>query len=296
MENDIVTIWSVLKNEPLLIKYCKENNDKEFFTVLHPDFNINVLQWLLWYVGSGVRSFVQVKYGSFSRKDWAFHKIEILYNNLSKEIWKELVHSSTGFSNKCKTIHYFTRNAYTIDIKHLEEINKMFDSVNGRFAYSHIADEYGYTPGKYVEFHRKRQEIFRKKAKTKVDNMVKKYHELESSLKNELHLSTMIEYYDEIKERSNQGFIENNPIIRKKIIDIIKSRIEVFLIHENLFNDELTKIEKEEEKLNRGLSQVSNHSWIINAYKNIIKGTNEEKIINNYLSIKKINLYNDTTN
>lgn len=289
-------IWKVLNNDKQLIEYCQSNINIDNFLEYHPTFRINIIQWCLWYIGSGVRSFSHVKFGEHSRKEWAFHKIDILHKYLPKNIWKELVHSSTGFSNKCKTYHYFTRNAYTVEPCHLDKINEWFDEVNGRFLYTHVKDEYGYTPVNYVEFHRKRQEIFRKKIKPKADVLVQKYHVLEENLKECEGFDSIVEYHDGIRKLSYQKYVENNLDKRKKIVEIIKLRIEAHLLHHNLFNDELSEIEKKEEECNRGLSQTSNHKWIIKAYISLLEGTPEEKRINLYLNFKKITIYNDTIN
>jgi len=292
--NDLPEVWNLFKNEQEFIARCQSatDDDIDFFKTLHPTFQVNLLQWCLWNVGSGIRAFNKVKYGSYNRKQWAYHKIQILHDYLPIQIWKELVHSSTGFSNRCKSIHYFTRNTYSIDKDHLDKINRWFDEVNGRFMYSHSVDEYGYTPGQYVEFHRKRSEIFKSRAKDKVDIIVRKYHDLEINLCEELHFNNILDFYEALKNISNNSFddIKIDNTIRKKILEITKMRIESHLIHENLFNDELSKVEKKEEELKRGLSQMTNHLSIIKSYRNILEKTYEGTIIDNILKIKKITI------
>ena len=283
-------IWKFLNNDKQLIEYCQSNKEIVRFLELHPNFNINILQYCLWYIGSGVRSFSHVRYGDYSRKEWAFHKIEIMHKYLPKNIWKELVHSSTGFSDKCKTYHYFTRNAYTVEPQHLDKINQWFDEVNGRFLYTHFKDDYGYTPVEYIEFHRKRQEIFRKKIKSKVDVIVKKYHDLENELKTVEGFESIIAYHNGIRELSYQGYKEDSSQKRKKIFEIVKLRLEAHQLHDNYFEDELSKIEKLEEQANRGLSQMSNHAWIIKAYISLLKDSVEEDRLKLYLNFKKISI------
>jgi len=281
----MTTIWDIFKNEYLFIQSLRERKDKEFFLSFHPKMQISILQWLLWYVSSGVKTFTFVKHGNYSRKDWAFHKIKLMHDNLPRETWKAIVNLSTGFSDKCKTIHFFTRNAYSVDKEQLDMINIWFDEVNGRFAYSHLPDEYGYTPEEYVNFHRKRQEIFRKKAKPKIDHIVKQYRILEYDLRDYMQVN-----YEEMLQLGNVDIFIEDANIRKKIVDITKLRIESHLIHENIFKDELSMIEKNEEAANRGLSQRTNHLWMIRAYRKIIKGTPEGLILENFIKIKKADL------
>jgi len=290
-ETEPDNIWDIFKNESEFIKQCRTNKNKEFFIEYHPTFRLTILQWCLWYVGSGIRAFFKIKFGKHSRKDWAFHKIFLMHEHLPKEIWHALVHCPTGFSDKCKTIHYFARNCYTIDKEQLDQINLWFDEVGGRFTYTYNRDEYGYTPGNYVEFHRKRHEIFRDKAKQKVDPLVQKYHYQENILRDMLEKDLMTEFYDYLKELNETPFVFDDIEIRKKILEIAKIRIESHLIHESLFNDELSKIEKTEESNKRGLTQISNHLWIINIYRKLIKDTFEGKILETFIIKKKINIY-----
>ena len=154
----MTNIWDYINSDTKLIDYL-QTCDRNSLCSYHSHFNITVLQWLLWYIGSGIRAYT-VK-NNISRKDWAFLKIELIKSSLTKVIWKKLVHTSTGFSDKCSTIHFFTRNAYTVDNSHLAMINNWLDECNGRFKYAYVKDEYGYKPGEYVNFHRVRQEKFR---------------------------------------------------------------------------------------------------------------------------------------
>lgn len=284
------SVWDIIKNEQLLIISCRKQN-KEFFTKYHPEQNINVLQWFLRYIGSGVRAFVQVKYGNYNRKEWAFHKVEILHDNLPTSIWSELVHASTGFSKKCKTIHYFTRNAYTVNKNHLHQINLWFDEVKGRFTYTHLPDEYGYTPGEYVDLHRKRQEVFRKrnnKHQGEIDELVKKYHDLECDLAESFNCQNRNEFYNALKILGNSEIKEEDINVCKKILEIAKIRIKSHCIHDSMFDDELKVIERSEELQNRGLSQMSNHLWIIKAYMNILKDTPQGKLLDEFIKAKGV--------
>lgn len=291
MSEPTENVWNIVGNDQQFEHSCLYINDKSFFTQYHPRYQINVLQWCLWYVGSSTKAFAQEKFESFSRKQWAFNRIKTMYEHLPKDIWRELVHMNTGYSNKCKTIHYFSRNGYSIEPYHLDSINKWFDEVNGRFTYTYSKDEYGYTPGDYVEFHRKRSELFRKKVKDRVDKLVKKYHYLENKLREFLAIKTMKEFYEGLKLVNNIDTFYEQDDVRKQIVDILKVRLESHIIHETLFKDELTLVEKKEELLNRGLSQCSNHLWIINAYRKIISGTIEGILIERIIEAKKITIY-----
>jgi len=279
------TIWEVFKHDQIFINYLTAQKDIQFYTSIHPSMQINLLQWFLWYIGSGVRAFNEVLHGNFSRKDWAFHKIDLMHKYLPKEIWKELVHSSTGYSDKCKTIHFFARNAYSVKPEHLDAINTWLDEVNGRFCYSHFPDDYGYLPGEYVSFHRKRQEVFRKRGKNRIDPLVKKYHDLEVKIRD--YIDTR---YGDIKIVGNSNTVIDDTNIRKLMVESAKVRIESHIIHENIFNDELSIIEKVEEKSNRGLSQNSNHLWMIKTYRKLIKDTPEGIILENFIKAKKVNI------
>jgi len=290
IEND-ESLWDCLKNDIKLKYVCQNILDINYFTKIHDEFKINVLQWLLWHIGSGIRTFSQIKFGNHSRKDWAFHKIEILHENLPKEIWSKIVHSSTGYNKLCKTIHFFTRHAYTVDKNQLDMINTWFDEVNGRFAYSHMRDEHGYTPGDYVNFHRNRQEIFRKKVKKIVDPLVKKYHVIEDELRNNWKkyiVSDFDNYYDWLKDIKEGVEYDFPAEFRQKIMEIAKYRIDSHVIHETYLRDEISAIEKIEEEAKRGLSQNTNHLWIVKIYQIILDKTKEGIFLNNYLKSKKI--------
>jgi hypothetical protein len=217
---------------------------------------------------------------NYSRKDWAFYKIEIIKRSLTKVLWKKLVHTSTGFNEKCSTIHFFTRNAYTVDNNHLAMINKWLDECNGRFKYAHLRDEYGYKPGEYVNFHRIRQDKFRNYIKPKVDNLTNIYHKLENQIKN-VWENNNLDFFDWLKEIATETpdigedeiYIGSSKI-RMKILEAAKVRIESHLLHEKLFgSDELSKIEKLEETKGHGLSQMTNHLWIVNMYMIVLRNT-----------------------
>jgi len=271
----MTTIWDYLNSDNKLIEYL-QSCDRNSLCSYHSNFNITILQWLLWYIGSGIRAYTIKKKGHYSRKEWAFYKINLLKNTLTKILWKKLVHTSTGFSDKCSTIHFFTRNAYSVDNKHLDIINKWLDECNGRFKYAYIKDEYGYKPGEYVNFHRIRQEKFRNNIKSEVDYLTNIYHRFEQNIKN-----TNIDFFDFLKEISN-NITEN---IRKQLFEAGKARIDSHILHNNLFgNDELSKIEKLEETKGHGLSQMTNHLWIVNMYLIILRDTEEGKLLDEYMS------------
>jgi hypothetical protein len=283
------TIWSVINDDKLLAEILQKC-DAEFILELHREFNITVLQWLLWYVGSGIKAYTHVKYGLYNRKDWAFHKINIIHTNLPKELWSKLVHAPTGFSKKCTTIHFFTRNGYSVEPHHLDSINAWFDEVNGRFLYKQITDEYGITPGLYVDMHRKRNEIFRKKAKSKVDVIVKKYHAIEEDIiliwKNDINCP-QDDYYEWLKYVASNDTIWDIPIVmRKKILESGKLRIESHLLHSKIFDDRLVEIEKAEEAAKRFFSQTTNHCLILKSYQKLLEGTFEGSTLKTFL--KKI--------
>lgn len=305
MVSDSDTIWHNLNSDKKLVEFCKNLMDEDEDTarkklcLFHPDFKITVLQWLLWYVGSGIRAYMQTSKGFYSRKDWAFHKISLIKMHTPPHLWKELVHTQTGFEKKCSTIHFFCRHAYVVKKLQLDYINKWLDDCNGRFKYSHCLDEYGYEPGDYVNFHRKRQQIFKKKCKKEVDMLVKKYHHLEDKIKSRWetgknYLNTNKDnYWEWLKEVSNNGeeFLYKIPeVMRKELYDAAIARINSYLIHKGLFQDELSFIEKEEEKKGRGFSQMSNHLWIIKTYYLILIGTKEGKSLAEFAKLKKIDI------
>jgi hypothetical protein len=249
----------------------------------------------LWYIGSGIRAYTIKKKNNLSRKEWAFLKIEIIKSTLTKVLWKKLVHTPTGFSQKCSTIHFFTRNAYTVDNSHLGMINNWLDECNGRFKYAYIKDEYGYKPGEYVNFHRIRQDKFRKYIKPKVDNLTNIYHKLENQIKS-LWENNNLDFFDWLKEIAtdppdlgeNDAYIGTSKI-RIRILEAAKARIESHMLHNNLFGgDELSKIEKLEEARGHGLSQMTNHLWIVNMYMIVLRNTEEGKLLAEYMSMQKI--------
>lgn len=293
MTKQIENVWNIICDDELLTHYCLNPPNEQFFTAYHPKYKINVLQWCLWYIGSSTNafnSFPSARFGNMNRKDWAFDRIRILHENLSRKIWRDLVHMNTEYSNKCKTVHYFFRNCHIIDKIHLDYINKWLDEVDGRMTYTYSADEYGHTPKEYINFHKERSRIFKKKWKERIDNLVKKYHFYENNLRLSLDIPTMKDFYEGLKEVNNTDDIYEDIGTRIQIVEILKIRIEAYIIHENLFNDRLKEIEKKEESLNRGLTQMSNHLWMINAYRKLIKGTTEGNIIENFIKNKKLSI------
>ena len=298
-------IWSNLNNDNSVITFCLSLGHMDFAEAkkklcgYHPDFQITVLQWLLWYVGSGVRAYAQTSKGPYSRKEWAFHKIELIKKYTPPDMWKALVHTPTGFEKKCSTIYFFSRHAYTVEKNQLNNINQWLDDCSGRFRYSHTRDEYGYEPGDYVDFHRKRQALFKKKAKKDVDVLVAKYHSLEDNVKNlwtigRQYLNTQqTDYWEWLKEVSSNGEQITYKIpfqMRKDLLESAKARINSHVIHDQLFQDELRHIEKMEEKKGRGFSQGSNHLWIIKTYRLILRGTLEGKSLENFAKLKKVDI------
>lgn len=288
----MTTIWDYINSDTKLIDYL-QTCDKSSLCTYHIHFKITVLQWLLWYIGSGIRAYTFKKNNKSSRKEWAFLKIELIKSSLSKVLWKKLVHTPTGFSEKCSTIHFFTRNAYTVDNSHLKMINSWLDECNGRFKYAYIKDEYGYKPGEYVNFHRIRQEKFRNYIKKDVDNLTNIYHKLENKIK-DIWGDNNLDFFEWLKEivmdpphlRENDSYISAAKI-RLKILEAAKARIESHLLHDKLFgSDELSKIEKLEESRGHGLSQMTNHLWIVNMYIVILRNTEEGMSLVEY--IKKI--------
>lgn len=299
------TIWANLNNDYNVTAFCRnlKNEDeraaKKKLCVYHPDFQITVLQWLLWYVGSGVRAYAQTSKGPYSRKDWAYHKISLIKKYTPSHLWKALVHTPTGFEKKCSTIHFFSRHAYTVEKTQLNDINKWLDECDGRFRFSHCLDEYGYEPGDYVNFHRKRQAIFKKKGKKEVDMLVKKYHALEGNIRTRWetgrqYLNTsQTDYWEWLKEVSNNGDKITYKVpaeMRKELLEAATARIESHLIHKGLFQDELTAVENQEEKKGRGFSQMNNHLWIIKTYYLILRGTQEGKSLATLAKAKKVDI------
>ena len=285
----MTNIWDYINSDAKLIDYL-QTCDRHSICSYHSHFNITILQWLLWYIGSGIRAYTIKKKNNYSRKDWAFFKIEIIKNSLTKVLWKKLVHTPSGFSDKCSTIHFFTRNAYTVDNKHLAMINNWLDECNGRFKYAYVRDEYGYKPGEYVNFHRIRQEKFRNYIKPKVDNLTNIYHKLENQIKNVWEINNL-DFFDWLKEIATEPpdigkdviYIESEKI-RMKILDAAKARIDSHMLHNKLFgSDELSKIEKLEETRGHGLSQMTNHLWIVNMYMIILRNTAEGKSLAEYI-------------
>ena len=64
-----------------------------------------------------------------------------------------------------------------------------------------------------------------------------------------------------------------------------KARIDSHILHDKIFgNDELSKIEKLEEAKGHGLSQMTNHLWIVNMYLIILRDTIEGKLLDEYMS------------
>jgi len=297
---DPKSIWECIGDDLKIQHYCQNEKNSEFFTEYHETYNLTILQWLLWYIGSGTRTFNQVKKNSkYSRKDWAFHKLKLIYENLPVDIWRTLVHTPTGFSKKCYTIHFFTRNSYKLNKEHLDKVNEWLDKVDGRFHYKSRKDEYGYTPGQYIIFHSERKERFEKKGKTAVDKLMMEYHELEKEFSDEW-ISTLEfldtekdNYFDWLKEIGGKKEIcLNLPVkMRKLILKICKNRIESHLIHDKIFQDELAEVEKMEEKSNRNLTQNSNHLWIIKTYQMIIAGSFEAEMLDNFIKLKKVELH-----
>ena len=299
------SIWNYLNRDCNVISFCmslshdEPEEAKQKLCEYHPDFQITVLQWLLWYVGSGVRAYAQTSKGPYSRKEWAYHKIELIKKYTPPDLWKALVHTPTQFEKKCSTIHFFSRHAYTVEKTHLNNINIWLDDCNGRFRYSHCLDEYGYEPGDYVNFHRKRQALFRKKVKKEVDELVKKYHSLEENIKNmwktgrQYLNTTQTTYWEWLKEVSANG---NNVkykiplVMRKDLLEAAIARINSHVIHDQLFKDELREIEKKEEKKGRGFSQGNNHLWIIKTYSLILSGTLEGKSLEKFAKLKKVDI------
>lgn len=293
----INTIWDCLGDDNRLVSFCNSIPDTDFLLAYHPVYNITVLQWLLWYIGSGTRTFNTLKNNSkYSRKDWALHKLRLIFTNIGEELWRLLVHTPTGFSNRCTTIHFFARNSYKLNIDHLDEVNGMLDKVEGRFMYKNRKDEYGYTPGQYVLFHAERRERFKKKGKSIVDKIMVEYRQLEKKFSDQW-LSTLEfldteknYYFDWLKEVGmKKDVCINLPIeMRKLILKICKLRIDSHMIHDKIFQDKLSEVEKMEEKSNRNLTQNSNHLWIIKTYLSIISGTYEAKILENFIKIRRI--------
>ena len=289
-------VWLRLNCDTDFINFL-QNCDKKELCVYHPTFNITVLQWLLWYIGSGVRAFAQQRMGAYSRKEWAFHKIELMKKNLSQSLWKALVHTPTGFEKKCTTFHFFCRNGYTIDCNHLNSINKWMDDVGGRQQYQYDVDEYGHKASEYVAFHRNRQQKFRKQIKSKVDPLVTKYHNIEKQLKADWQLGRNFlgtnapDYWEWLKEVSSNG---NNITytlpqkFRTNVLESAKTRIDSHIFHDDVFKDRLSEIEKAEEKKGRGFSQTTNHLWIIRTYQVLLNGTPEGKLLSQYLKNKKM--------
>ena len=299
------SIWNHLKRDQNVITFCislsldDPEEAKQKLCEYHPDFQITVLQWLLWYVGSGVRAYAHTSKGPYSRKEWAFHKIKLIKENTHPDLWKALVHTPTQFEKKCSTIHFFSRHAYTVEKIHLNYINQWLDDCNGRFRYSHCLDEYGYEPGDYVNFHRKRQELFRKKVKKEVDELVKKYHSLEENIKNmwktgrQYLNTTQTTYWEWLKEVSANGnkITYKIPLVmRKDLLEAAIARINSHVIHDQLFKDELREIEKKEEKKGRGFSQGNNHLWIIKTYCLILSGTLEGESLEKFAKLKKVDI------
>jgi len=289
----MTTIWDYINSDTKLIDYL-QTCDRMSLCTYHNHFNITVLQWLLWYIGSGIRAYTIKKKNNLSRKDWAFLKIEIIKSSLTKVLWKKLVHTSTGFNQKCSTIHFFTRNAYTVDNTHLAMINNWLDECNGRFKYAYAKDEYGYKPGEYVNFHRIRQEKFRNYIKPRVDNLTNIYHKLENQIKS-LWEDNNLDFFEWLKEIAtdppdlgeNESYIGNSKI-RIKLLEAAKAPNDSHLLHDKLFgSDELSKIEKLEESRGHGLSQMTNHMWIVNMYIVVLRNTEEGKLLAEYIAKNK---------
>lgn len=284
------SIWNILGANKVLIDFCIFYPYPNFFLEYHPVFNLTVLQWLLWFVARGVKTYSIIKEGNYSKKDWAFNKISILHKFLPPDIWKALVNMPAGFNNKCKTIHFFTRNTHHIDKEYLSKIIEWLDEANGRKPFYQTPDEYGYTPAEYIYFHKKRNQLFVSKYKKIVDPLVNKYHELEGEIMLMLNFSNMFQYYEWLKLVSEQDILIQNDDLINKAWEIARLRIESHYLHNNVFDDELANVEKKEENLKRGLTLISNHLWMIKAYKCILKGTIKEKLFNNLLESKNLEL------
>ena len=81
----------------------------------------------------------------------------------------------------------------------------------------------------------------------------------------------------------NEAYI-GTPKIRIRILEAAIARIESHLLHDKLFGgDELSKIEKLEEARGHGLSQMTNHFWIVNMYLIVLRNTEEGKQLTEYM-------------
>lgn len=284
-------IWECLRNDYMIVHACKTVEDSAFFTHYHDTFNITVVQWLLWYIGSGARTFRYKKYGDHNRKDWAMFKLRLIHDNLPADLWKTLVKTPTGFSPKCTTIHFFTRNSAFIEKEeHLKSINNWLDEAGARITYA--KDEYGYTPTNYLYFREQRKQKFLA-CKDQIDGFVNEYHKLENELDNMLKkLKCNHDYFfDWLKEigETNEIGLEVTPELRSLILKICKARVNSHALHENIFGkDQLSRVEKLEEESNRSISQQNNHLWIIRTYRLIIAGSLQEKYLNEHMKFKKV--------
>ena len=294
--NNATGVWLHINCDTDCRNFLLGCNKKEL-CMQHPTFNITVLQWLLWYTGSGVRAFAQHKNGGYTRKEWAFHKIGLIKKYLDSSLWRALVHTHAGFDKKCTTFHFFARNCYTIDCHQLNTINKWLDEADGRTQYQYDTDEYGLKPSEYVALHKNRQNKFRKHIKNKVDPLVDKYHNIEVNLKalwdigkNALGTNAT-DYWEWLKEVAANG---NNVTyklpqsFRTGVLESARARIASHVYHDSLFNDRLSEIEKEEENKGRGLSQTTNHLWIIRTYQVLLRNTPEGLLLQQCLKSKKI--------
>ncbi len=289
MQDDTYSsIWNILGANKVLIDFCLFYPYPEFFLEYHPIFKLTVLQWLLWFVARGVKTYSVIKEGNYSKKDWAFNKISILHKFLPPDTWKILVNMPTGFNNRCKTIHFFTRNTHHVEKDYLAQIVEWLDEANGRKPYYQTPDEYGYTPAEYIYFHKKRNQLFVSKYKKIIDPIVLKYHELEEDVIKILNFTNMFQYYEWLKIVSEQDVRIENDVLINKAWEIAKLRIESHYLHNNVFDDELARVEKNEETQKRGLTQISNHLWMIKAYGNILKGTTKEKLFNHLIETKNL--------
>ena len=101
-----------------------------------------------------------------------------------------------------------------------------------------------------------------------------------------------LDFFDWLKEiatdppdlSENEAYIGTTKI-RIRILEAAKARIESHLLHEKLFgSDELSKIEKLEESRGHGLSQMTNHLWIVNMYMIVLRNTEEGKLLAEYMA------------
>ena len=52
----MTTIWDYINSDTKLVDYL-QTCDRNSLCSYHSHFNITVLQWLLWYIGSGIRAY-----------------------------------------------------------------------------------------------------------------------------------------------------------------------------------------------------------------------------------------------